>query len=78
MLEELQARLPKNEHGNRRAKLWQLLTVDTGSPHLDRQLTADITLMQACDDKKQFAAMWNRVFNRPALPLFDTPKVLGE
>jgi hypothetical protein len=43
VLGELKARLPKNEHGNRRAKLWQLLTVDTGIPHLDRQLTADLT-----------------------------------
>lgn len=55
VLDELKRRLPKNEHGNRRAKLWQLLTVDTGIPHLDKQLTADVTLMQISDNKKQTA-----------------------
>jgi hypothetical protein len=56
----------KNEHGNRRAKLWQLLTVDTGSPHLDRQLTATITIMQLSDDKKDFEEKWERVFGKQA------------
>src|SRR5262249_24049360 len=46
--EELKRRLPKNENGNRKAKLHQLLTVDTRNPHLDRQLTALITLIQEC------------------------------
>ncbi len=48
------AKLPKNEHRNRRAKLRQLLTVDTGIPHLDRQLTADLTLMQIAETKQPF------------------------
>ena len=70
MLEELKARLPKNEHGNRRAKLWQLLTVDTGIPHLDRQLTADLTLMQISDNKLQFEEHWDKLFGKqPRLPL---------
>jgi P63C domain len=62
--DELKRRLPKNEHGNRKARLWQLLTVDTGSPHLDRQLTATITLMQVSDDKKSFDENFERVFGR--------------
>ena len=62
--DELKRRLPKNEHGNRRAKLWQLLTVDTGSPHLDRQLTATITLMQVSDDKRDFDEKFDRVFGK--------------
>jgi P63C domain len=71
--DELKRRLPKNEHGNRRAKLWQLLTVDTGSPHLDRQLTATITLMQVADDKKDFEEKFERVFGQqPRLPLVFT------
>jgi hypothetical protein len=60
VLDELKARLPKNEHGNRRAKLWQLLTVDTGIPHLDRQLTADLTLMQISESKDQFEDHWDK------------------
>jgi len=70
VLDELKARLPKNEHGNRRAKLWQLLTVDTGIPHLDRQLTADLTLMQISESKEQFDEHWDKLFGRqPRLPL---------
>jgi hypothetical protein len=69
VLEELKARLPKNENGNRRAKLWQLLTVDTGIPHLDRQLTADLTLMQIAETKQQFEENWDKLFGKqPRLP----------
>lgn len=76
VLEELKARLPKNEHGNRRAKLWQLLTVDTGIPHLDRQLTADLTLMQISETKAQFEDHWDKLFGKqPRLP-FIMPKEL--
>lgn len=73
VLDELKRRLPKNENGNRRAKLWQLLAVDTGSPHLDKQLTADITLMQASDSKPQFEENFEKVLGKqPRLP-FATP-----
>ncbi len=76
VLDELKARLPKNEKGNRRAKLWQLLTIDTGIPHLDRQLTADLTLMQIADNKGQFEENWDKLFGRqPRLPL-SMPKEL--
>jgi hypothetical protein len=76
VLEELKRQLPKNERGNRPAKLWQKLTVDTGSPHLDKQLTADITLMQVSDDKKAFDFHWEKVFGKqPRLPMA-TPKLL--
>lgn len=76
VLDELKDRLPKNEHGNRRAKLWQLLTVDTGIPHLDRQLTADLTLMQIADTKLQFEDNWDKLFGRQTrLPLM-MPKEL--
>jgi hypothetical protein len=70
VLEELKARLPKNDKGNRRAKLWQLLTIDTGIPHLDRQLTADLTLMQIADSKQHFDDNWDKLFGKqPKLPL---------
>lgn len=76
VLDELKARLPKNEHGNRRAKLWQQLTVDTGIPHLDRQLTADLTLMGISENKDQFDQHWRKLFGRqPKLP-FGSPQEL--
>ena len=76
VLNELKARLPKNENGSRRAQLWRLLTVDTGIPHLDKQLTADLTLMQIAETKQQFDEHWNKLFGKqPRLPL-TVPKEL--
>ena len=76
VLDELKARLPKNEKGNRRAKLWQLLTIDTGIPHLDRQLTADITLMQIADKKEEFEHNWDRLFGKQRQLALSVPKEL--
>lgn len=64
VLEEMKRRLPKNENGNRRAKLWQILTLDTGIPHLDRQITAVVTLMQISDTKQEFERHFQRVFGK--------------
>jgi hypothetical protein len=77
VLDELKQRLPKNERGNRRAKLWQLLTIDTGIPHLDRQLTADVTIMQLSDNKERFEENWDKLFGKQQrLPLV-MPKELN-
>jgi P63C domain len=76
VLDELKRQLPKNERGNRRAKLWQLLTVDTGIPHLDRQLTADITVMQLSEDKRQFEENWDKLFGKQRLLPLAIPKEL--
>jgi hypothetical protein len=62
--------MPKNEHGNRRAKLWQGRTVDTGIPHLDRQITADLTLVQISEKRTQFDLHWQRLFARQKELLF--------
>jgi hypothetical protein len=70
VLEELKRRLPKNENGNRRANLWRLLTIDTGIPHLDRQITATQTLMQISGDKNDFKQYYDRAFGAQTyLPL---------
>jgi hypothetical protein len=70
VLEELKLRLPKNESGNRRGKLWQLLTVDTGIPHLDKVLDKDLTMMELAQDKAQFEEFWDKLFGKqPRLPL---------
>jgi len=77
VLDELKARLPKNEKGNRRAKLWQLLTIDTGIPHLDRQLTADVTLMQIADKKEDFEHNWDKLFGKQRQLALSVPKELN-
>ena len=51
---------------------------DTGIVHLDKQLTADLTLMQISDSKEQFEEHWDRLFGKqPRLPLF-VAKELGD
>jgi hypothetical protein len=76
VLDELKRLLPKNGNGNRRAKLWQYLTVDTGSPHLDRQLLADITLMQVSETKGQFEDNFEKVFGKQVRIAFPITKEL--
>jgi P63C domain len=76
VLDKLKEMLPKNENGNRRAKLWQLLTVDTGIPHLDRQLTADLTLMQISETKQQFEEHWDKLFGKQPRLALTLPKEL--
>jgi len=79
VLDELKQRLPKNENGNRRAKLWQLLTVDTGIPHLDRQITATHTLMQISADKNDFKEYYERAFGvQTFLPLSAPRKQISQ
>src|ERR1035437_1908569 len=51
VLEEMKNRLPKNESGNRRAKLWQVLSIDTGIPHLDRQIADVLMIDRKSNDK---------------------------
>ncbi|MCX6543469.1 MAG: P63C domain-containing protein [Acidobacteria bacterium] len=73
VLDELKRRLPKNDHGNRRAKLWQLLTVDTGIPHLDRQLTSTMTLLQIADGKDDFDRYYQTLHGRQGRLQFGEP-----
>ena len=64
VLEEMKSRLPKNESGNRRAKLWQTLSADTGIPHLDRQIDDIILLMEISDNKDEFVRYFERKFGK--------------
>jgi hypothetical protein len=64
VLEEMKTRLPKNESGNRRAKLWQTLSADTGIPHLDRQINDVVTLMTISDEKEGFVYNFDKRFGK--------------
>jgi P63C domain len=64
VLEEMKVRLPKNEHGNRKSQLWRTLSVDTGIPHLDRQINDVLLLMQISADKKEFSILFERRFGK--------------
>jgi hypothetical protein len=64
VLDELKAKSPKNESGNRSNKLWQWLTIHTGNPHLDRILASDITMMQLSSDREEFEHNFGRIHGK--------------
>jgi hypothetical protein len=64
VLEEMKTRLPKNESGSRKAKLWQTLSADTGIPHLDRQIADVQLLMELSDTKEEFLRLFERKFGK--------------
>lgn len=71
VLEELERRNPKNEHGNRVRRHHQFLTEGTGNPHLDRQISTVTTLMRISNNKTEFKDLFERAFPPPQqrLPL---------
>lgn len=62
VLEELQRKNPVQEDAHRRHKHHQFLTEDVGNRHLDKQITAVMTLMRAAEDKTTFRRLFERVF----------------
>jgi hypothetical protein len=60
----MKTRLPKNESGNRKAKLWQTLSADTGIPHLDRQIADIQLLMELSDTKEEYLRHFERKFGK--------------
>lgn len=79
VLEELKARSPKNEKGNRSNKLWMWLTEHTGEPHLDKILASDVTMMQLSDSKEHFEHNFQRIYgNQRMFPMTMDQKLLGE
>jgi hypothetical protein len=55
---------PNNEKGQRKRKLFQFLTDETGIPHLDWQISTVSTLMRAAIDKEQFKELYGRAFSK--------------
>lgn len=74
ILTELRNRNPKDEHGNRKARHHQFLTIDVGHPALAQHLHAVIALMRASEKWDQFKGMLDRALPKKTrlddLPLF--------
>jgi hypothetical protein len=62
ILQELETRNPKDDHGNRRGRHHQLLTDDIGHPALAQHLHAVTSFMRASSKWDQFYRMMNRAF----------------
>lgn len=71
ILEELQRRNPRNEHGRRANRHHQLLTDDVGHPALAQHLYAVVGAMRASSDWESFLRFLNRAYPRrnETLPL---------
>ncbi|MBA4220189.1 MAG: hypothetical protein C0458_05605 [Methylobacterium sp.] len=65
VLEELKRKNPKDDLGRRRLRHHQFLTEDVGHPHLEKQITKTITLMQASDNWAMFKRLFSKVFPKP-------------
>jgi P63C domain len=74
ILNELEARNPKDEKGHRKAKHHQWLTEDVGHPALAQHLYAVIGLMRLADSWDQFKKMLDRAYPKRGdtlqMPLF--------
>lgn len=64
VLQELKRKTPKTPAGHYRARFFQSLTQDIGSPHLQNQLNSVIAVMQISDTWKQFLSNFNKMVDR--------------
>lgn len=62
VLDELRRMNPKDGSGRRRARHHQFLTEDVGNPHLERQITATMTLMRISENWSEFKRHFTRAF----------------
>lgn len=72
VLAELRNKTPKNETGKLTKKLHQSLTSDIGHPHLEKQLTSVVTLMNISKDWKEFMKYFNKKFGQQELDFGDS------
>ncbi len=73
VLEELKSKTPKSEAGNYTARLFQSLTSDIGSPHLQNQLVSVITLMKISKDWDDFMNKFNQLYGQTSFEFEDHP-----
>jgi hypothetical protein len=72
--EELRRLNPSNEKGQRKHKHFQLLSADTGNPHLDKQIMMVTMLMRISAGKPEFERNFEKAF--PAKLQLEIPGVL--
>lgn len=65
VLPELKRLNPPNESGRRKHAHHQLLTPETGHPHLDKQVIEVTALMRVSDDKTMFKKLFEKAFPKP-------------
>lgn len=61
VLEELKNKTPKTKSGNYSARLFQSLSGEIGSPHLEKQINSIVTLMQISDTWDDFMTAFKKL-----------------
>ena len=64
VLNELKAKTPISEEGNRTARFHQFLTTDVGEPNLAAQINQIVTLFQLSDNMKHMWSQFEKLKNR--------------
>lgn len=64
VLAELKKKTPKDSKGRRVHRFHQLLTIDMGNPHLEKQLVAVMTLFRASSNWRVFEGLAARSFGK--------------
>lgn len=64
VLAELKKKTPKDSKGRRIHRYHQLLTIDMGNPHLEKQLVAVMTLFRAASNWRVFEGLAARSFGK--------------
>ncbi|AEI68518.1 P63C domain-containing protein [Corallococcus macrosporus] len=77
VLAELERRNPPAENGRRKHKHHQFLTVDTGHPHLDRQITTVSTLLAVSSDMTEFKRLLDRAQPAAGTPMDTALRKVG-
>jgi hypothetical protein len=67
----------KKQDPNRKHRIHQYLTIDTGVPHLDRHLASVITLMRVSDNWEQFEELFNKAFPVNDIKMESESKIEG-
>lgn len=65
IIEELQSKGPGDDKERKKVRYHQALPDDVGHPHLERQITATVTLMRASDNLAEFKRLFARAFPKP-------------
>lgn len=72
VLEELKTKNPKSsDTGKRKHRFHQLLTYDTGIPHLDKHIASVVTLMKISNTWEDFISLFNKRFGLDSQMTFD-------
>jgi hypothetical protein len=69
VLEELEAKTPKNASGHKTKRLHQSLTLDIGEPHLEKQLISVITLMNISNTWDEFLKVFGKKFQKDLIAI---------